>query len=54
MALRRRVRGHRQLTEGIDGVGREPHLTTADEMDHRRERLLIARRSTRINVRSSA
>jgi len=38
------LRGHQQLTEGRDGVGREPHLTHADEMDHRRERLLIVGR----------
>jgi hypothetical protein len=44
MASRRRVRGHRQLTEGLDGVGREPHLTTAEEMDHRRKGLLTVSR----------
>src|SRR5215510_10769165 len=42
---RRRVRGIRQLTYGLEGVVREPHLTTADEMGHRRERLLIVGRN---------
>src|SRR6267142_1179049 len=42
--LRVRARGHQQLTDRRHGGGREPYLTTAEEVDDRGERLLLVRR----------
>src|SRR5882724_5089624 len=43
-ALRRHVCYGRQLLYRLYGVVREPHLTTADEMDYRGQGLLLVRR----------